>query len=371
MTVTFFISGHGFGHASREVEIIQAFTELRPDARILIRSSVSPTLLSRTLRSPYELKPGPCDAGIVQTSSVAHDDEATTRVAVDFYRTFDDRVAAETERLRDSDVALVVGDIPPLAFEVAARLGIPGIAIANFTWDWIFEGHPGLAESAPWLIPRLRDAYRTATLALELPFAGGFGVFSRVRPIPLVARHHTRSREETRERFGIPPDRPAVLLSFGGYGLPALDLARVDVRSAWTIVTTDRTSGDVPPPPGVIFLSESEFIDTGFRYEDLVAAVDAVVSKPGFGIIAECIAAGTPLLYTSRGVFREYDLLVSEMPRFLRCQYIDQPALFAGTWSRALASLIGQPPAPEQMRTDGAHVAAAELSRVLDESRSG
>ena len=59
-----------------------------------------------------------------------------------------------------------------------------------------------------------------------------------------------------------------------------------------------------------MFVEERAFIDSGFRYEDLVAAVDVVVTKPGYGIIAECIAAGTPMLYTSRGDFREYDLLV-------------------------------------------------------------
>jgi hypothetical protein len=42
----------------------------------------------------------------------------------------------------------------------------------------------------------------------------------------------------------------------------------------------------------------------GLRDEGLVAAVDVVVSKPGFGIIAECIANDTVLLYTSRGRLR-------------------------------------------------------------------
>ena len=40
--------------------------------------------------------------------------------------------------------------------------------------------------------------------------------------------------------------------------------------------------------------------------------------------MSECVANRTPLLYTSRGVFREYDLFVSEMPRYLRCRFIDQ-----------------------------------------------
>ena len=60
----------------------------------------------------------------------------------------------------------------------------------------------------------------------------------------------------------------------------------------------------------------------GLRYEDLVAAVDVVMTKPGYGIIAECVANDTALVYTSRGHFVEYDVLVREMPRWLRCGFI-------------------------------------------------
>jgi hypothetical protein len=120
VTVVFFISGHGFGHASREVEIINALIAAAPSLRVLIRTAVSPSLMARTLRVPYTLRPGACDSGIVQSSSVAHDDAATIELAAEFYSTFDARVADETRQLANDDVTLIVGDIPPLAFEVAA-----------------------------------------------------------------------------------------------------------------------------------------------------------------------------------------------------------------------------------------------------------
>src|SRR5947209_6268840 len=148
MSVLFFISGHGFGHASREVEILNAVARTRPDLHLIIRSAVSPSLLERTVRARYELRSGPCDSGIVQSTSVAHDDEATTREAIAFYSTFDERAAAEITALDHDRVRLIVGDIPSLAFEVAARLGVPSVAIGNFTWDWIYETHPGLSNEA-------------------------------------------------------------------------------------------------------------------------------------------------------------------------------------------------------------------------------
>jgi L-arabinokinase len=94
-------------------------------------------------------------------------------------------------------------------------------------------------------------------------------------------------------------------------------------------------------------------------YEDLVAAVDVVVSKPGYGIVSECIANGTPLLFTSRGRFAEYDVMVEQMPRMLRCRHIAQEDLLAGRWRDDLEALLAQADPPERPRVDGAAIAAS------------
>jgi hypothetical protein len=366
VTVVFYISGHGFGHASREVEVINALGARRPDARIIVRSAVPPDLLRRTLRVPVELRPGACDTGIVQSSSVAHDLDATVAQALAFHATLDDRADAEARALGPG-VTVVVGDIPPLAFEVAARLHVPSIAIGNFTWDWIYDGYEEFARE-PWFGPRLRAAYAHAMLALATPLSAGFEIFRTVRPIPLIARRPARARTETRAHFGIPLDRPAALLSFGGYGLPDLDLARLDCLDDWTVVTTDRVTP--PAAPGstatsaIVSIPETRFDPHGVRYEDLVAAVDVVMTKPGYGIIAECIAARTAMLYTSRGAFREYEMLVAALPRYLRSRFLSQQDLFAGRWRLALQALIAQPAPPETLPTDGADVAAEAILGV-------
>jgi L-arabinokinase len=98
----------------------------------------------------------------------------------------------------------------------------------------------------------------------------------------------------------------------------------------------------------------------GLRYEDLVAAADVVVSKPGYGIVSECAANGTALLYTSRGRFAEYDVFVESMPALLRCRFLAPDDLRAGRWSAAIDALLAQP-AAERPRIDGAAVAARTI----------
>ena len=73
-----------------------------------------------------------------------------------------------------------------------------------------------------------------------------------------------------------------------------------------------------------------------------------------------------PKLYTDRGHFIEYDVLVREMPRVLRAAYIDHEDLFAGKWQPHLQALLDQPPPPERPRTDGSAVAAGLLAGMME-----
>jgi UDP:flavonoid glycosyltransferase YjiC (YdhE family) len=233
------------------------------------------------------------------------------------------------------------------------------VAIANFTWDWIYEWHDAIRD-APGVLERIRHGYRLATIALRLPFSPPLDVFLRVESLPLVARIPSVSRASTRRALGLHPSRKVALLSFGGYGLQRLDIAGLDCLDEWMVLLTDRIASAAPVSPSVVFLPESVFA-SGLRYEDLVAASDVVVTKPGYGILSECATAGTAVLYTSRGHFREYDVLVAEMPRVLRCRFLSQEALFAGQWRSALEDVLAQPAPPERMEPTGAERAAAVI----------
>ena len=356
-SITFYISGHGFGHASRQIEIINRLRGVQ----VIIRTSAPKWLFDRTVRVPFRFFECPCDTGIVQIDSLRLDEEESVRRAATFYATFEDRVAREAAWLHEHRVDLVVGDAPPLACAAAALAGRRSIVISNFTWDWIYSGYGDLFDRiAPNVIPTIRQAYAEASEGWRLPMHGGFGDIRIVKDLPWVARHATAAREDVLRRLGIPAHKPLALSSFGGYGVRDLDLDALDCRDGWTVVVTGRNA-PAALPAGVAFVDESGLYASGLRYEDLLAACDVVVSKPGYGIISECLANDTALLYTSRGRFVEYDVMVEEMPRVLRCRYIEQGALLAGHWRIALDALLASAPAPERPPTDGAEVAARWL----------
>jgi L-arabinokinase len=90
---------------------------------------------------------------------------------------------------------------------------------------------------------------------------------------------------------------------------------------------------------------------------------DVVVTKPGYGIVSECIVNGAALVYTSRGRFAEYDVFVAEMPRVLRCRFIAQDDLLAGRWSDAIDDVLQQAHPVNHLAVNG-HTIAAEA--ILD-----
>jgi hypothetical protein len=341
VSVVFYISGHGFGHASRSIEIINALIDRRPELQVIIRSSVAPWLVERTARSGVTLSPAEVDTGVVQLDSLHLDAPGSIARAEAFMSTFDARVAAEVDYLRQHDAVMTISDLPPLGIAAGHAAGLPAIATGNFTWDWIYEHYDGGQDVAA----RIGEIYRRTTSTLRLPMWGGFATFPEIHDLPFVARRSTRDPVEVRTAFGLPLDKRLVLTSFGGYGLDALDGHALKQLDGYHVLLPNT-------------IDDADIYERGYRYEDLVKAADVVITKPGYGIISECLANQTALLYTSRGDFREYQVLVDAMPAFLRCGFIGHDDLFSGRWQPHLDAVLAQPAPPANPATNGADVAA-------------
>lgn len=364
-TVVFAISGHGFGHASRQTEIIRALHGRRPDVDIRVRTSSPRWLFDRALDLPFSFEAVELDTGVVQVDSLQVDVCASIARAAAFHRTLDERADAEARALIAAGADLVVGDVPPLACAAAARAGIPAIVVGNFTWDWIYAGYPETAARAPGLVRTLRDAYSQASAAWRLPLHGGFGAFETIVDVPLVARRSDREPGDVRRRLGLPGDRRLVLFAFGRYGIGNVDWSAVArMRRCQVVFTTGPHATRRPDGDAFITLDESAVTTEGIAFEDLVAAVDVVVTKPGYGIIAECAANDTALLYTSRGRFPEYEVLLAGLPALARAAFIDHDDLFAGRWCEHLDRLLAQP-RPDTPPADGAQVVADAMAARL------
>jgi len=342
-------TGHGFGHLTRLCEVLAAVRRRAPALPITVVGRVPEALVRAALGPPLTLRPVACDVGLCQRDALEVDEPASEAAARAFDAGWDERVEAEAAFLRASGTRLVVGDVPPLAFAAARAAGLPAVALTNFGWDWIYRHlsrrWPGLAGPAA----RAAAAYAEADLLLELPFAGGLESFRRREPVGLVARRPRVEPAEARRRLGL--DRPTALLSFGGVGLPGLRREALDLGPDLAALLPE----DLPP---------ARLAALGLGYVDVVGAADVVVTKPGYGIVSDAIAAGRPLVYTERGDFPEYPILVREMPAWLACLHVGNQEVRAGRLDGPIRQALALPrPSPPEL--GGAGRAAERLLALL------
>jgi len=356
-----YVSGHGFGHATRTGEVLRVVRERAPALRIVVTTGAPAFLFEEGVGAPIEVRQKVVDVGLAQKDALVIDEPGTAEAWRRFDAGREELVGDEARWLRASGARLVLGDIPPLAFEAAHAAGVPSLALGNFSWDWVWSHHaerePALADASA----RAAEAYGHAERLLRLPFACETSAFRVVEDVPLVVRRPGVSKGEARARLGV-DGRPCVLLSFGGVGVPGLRLETLATLGDYQFLLTGESgSGGAPNARRI---ERSDLPRMGLSYLDLVAAADVVLTKPGYGIVSDCIGGSTRIVYTDRGDFPEYPVMVSEMPRYLPAVYVPSRDLREGRLGKALETALAAP-FPDPPRTDGASVAADALIAAL------
>lgn len=358
MTVALYISGHGYGHATRLMEVARQLLRLRPEVRYVVRSSIPPWIVRLNLDGYAEFFPRELDTGVRQTDSYHPDKLGTLLSAAELWNASEVLATEEVDFLRSRGVRLILADLPALAFEISHRAKIPAVGMGNFSWDWIYEPYAEEFPEYRWVLERIRQAYSLCPLLLRLPFHGEMDAFPVVQDIPLVARHAEKDPQEVRTAIGLADEgRPVILIALRGEDLASVRWTQVgNTCGAYRFVSFQ----DIPLG-GVLRLPPDLM-----RFQELVRAADVVVSKPGYGIVSECIANRTPLLYTERFEFREYRILAKALEEYGWSLCIPHDEFTAGNWLPYLERIrerLSRPPRP--YRTDGATVAASVISDRL------
>ncbi len=346
--VSVYISSHGYGHATRTTALLERLAA-RVDVKFRVRASCPrwlwPPILEQRTLSWLEL---PCDAGVVQSGDLKVDRAATKAALAQWRAGYDKEVERECARHRDDDDAsLIFSDVAPLAFDVADRLGLRAVAMANFTWDWIYR-ELGYCEEAD----RAASAYAHAELLLELEPGCPMPAFGARKNIGVIGRRSANNRHAIRKRLGIAPEERLIMPGFRSLDPRIVSLPDPELALRYVIPGNPIERADIVDAPAT------------FTFVDLLAAADLVVAKPGYGIIGDCAVAGTPMLYPSRVGFPEDPYLERWLADQTVSAPIDAQRLAEGNWiDDAEALLARERPHP---RSDGGlDEGCDELLRLL------
>jgi UDP:flavonoid glycosyltransferase YjiC (YdhE family) len=117
-------------------------------------------------------------------------------------------------------------------------------------------------------------------------------------PIPIIARELTKNPRQVKKRIGIPKDEPFILIHMGG-GVGPYKYKWADqwfkkfikLKTSYRVVVANQFGGVKYKFPKRMI--QAPLFENGL---DLINAADLVISKPGMGIMIDCITTGTPLL---------------------------------------------------------------------------
>jgi L-arabinokinase len=357
--LAYYITAHGYGHGARSCDILRAVLELRPGLRVTVISDLEPAFLAGRLpRAPnLVLRPGGFDVGMVQIDSVRVDLDATLARGLDLVKRRSDLVAQERAFLREARARAVVADIPSIPLEAATADGIPAIAVGNFGWDWIYEEFA--ARDARWkpVVAAVEEGYAAADLLLRLPFAEPMRAFRRIEDLPLVARPGRPRRDEIAALTRAGAASFWSLLSFTSLDLSVAALDKIEAMAGHEFFTVLPLAW---PRRNIHAVDRAQI-----PYADVMASVDAVISKPGFGVLSECAANSKPLVYTERTDFREYDVLVAGLRKVLRNVHIAGTDLYRGNLLPSLEAIRAAPEPPERLAAGGDVLAAERILSFL------
>lgn len=355
-TLAYYISAHGYGHGVRSCDILRALAVHHPHLDLLVVTDLPEAFLRSRLppqASIYRRKAA-FDVGMVQVDSVRVDLPATLEAILKLYAYREAIVGGEAEFLRRQEVSLVVADIPALPLEAAAAAGVPRVAVGNFGWDWIYEEFVEQDERWADVAKQIAEGYRCAELLYRLPFAEPMSAFARQRDVPLLASPGRARRDDLAALTGADGGKQWALLSFTSLGWDEAALDRVERLVDWEFFTV--------LPLGWKRKNLHPVERLQVPYADVMASVDAVITKPGYGVLSEAVVNDKPLIYCERTDFREYHVLVECVHRYLRGVHLPSADLYRGDLAAALAAVSGLPAPPQQLRAGGDVLIADDLA---------
>ncbi len=283
MRVAIVCSAHGFGHAGRQLALAEALGSAGHAVTVFsaLPNGVAPTGVPGVVHRFWRV-----DVGLVQIDAL-REDVAATAARVDEVCA-EARIDALAGELGPFDAAIV--DVAPAGLEAARRAGVRALAVGNFDWAWIYGHFPSLG---PWAARFA--AWQAPHPGLSLWPGPGLRGFSDVRPGGLLGRVGRAVRVAPR----------SVLAAFGGFALDGLDALLPELPGvSWVLA---------PPTPRLVRSDVIWAADVPFPA--LLAGADAVLTKPGYGIFAECALAGTRIVHLPRTGFPEAPYLEHALAR--------------------------------------------------------
>jgi L-arabinokinase len=284
----YYITGHGYGHATRVIGQVKHLLDRNYVIHII--SSLDPTFLTANIINESNADKAlhlhchrrVLDAGAVQLDPLHIDiEQSLSNYLNHIHFNHSSLVAHERKFLLDVHADLVLVDATPLPCSAAKAASIPSIIVSNFTWDVTYQflldvvrsklSDDDVAKYASMVEQASIDVCN-AEYYLRLPGITPLPpqYHGKVIPGPLICRKANQSREQIRESLNIPNSAYMLILGFGGFKLSGSWALRDESLPPNWICIVLGSEGDSMPSNRYITVPKDVYVP------NLIGAADAV-----------------------------------------------------------------------------------------------
>ncbi len=224
-SIAYFITPHGFGHATRAAAVMAALQRRQPDLHCHIFTRVPCWLFEESLDGPFTYHAVTTDVGLVQRDALAVDVAVTVEKLASTLPFPVELIQGLARTVREAGCEWVFCDIAPMGIAVAQAAGIPAVMVENFTWDWIYQGYVDLDPRLQLYSDQMAAYFNAADIHFQTePVCRPHVAAHTVAP---VARSPRTPPAQIRQRLNIPEGAATVLVTMGGMDLDAQRIGRV------------------------------------------------------------------------------------------------------------------------------------------------
>lgn len=355
--VCYYITGHGLGHATRSIGLIQHMIHIGLHVTIITSLAseffYSNIQLSNQSNShSFHVIQRTLDSGAIQIDPLTIDILATLKAYYRIHTYRHDIIQTEINFLSNNHFNIILTDATSIVCHIARLINIPSVIISNFTWDFIYLellqhvritlDSNLLNEYEQMIETCTLDVYE-ASLYIRLPVTVPLvarkisgknvkGNDMQVIDAPMLCRRAITDKTEMRRILGIQEGTNVLLIGFGGHksgrSMPMIDSSLPLHWIAFVLGMQEEdnmlTSSRFKPLPSDIYVP------------DYINLADVVLGKIGYGTVTECLAHGTPLIYVPRLHWPEEKYGVTYISSLHAGVQMESEDFYSGNWMSAI-----------------------------------
>jgi hypothetical protein len=328
------LSGHGYGHLAQCAPVANALRADIPELQLSVCSELPREVLAERLDGLFAYRCVELDPVLRMFNAWEVDVPASQQVYRGFHAHWEAGLQQDVELLRQFSPDVVLADIPYRILLAAAQLDMTAVAMCSLNWADIYAAYCKGDRADRHLLAQMMSGYRAAHTFLTPQPAMPMPQLDNTRVIGPIARRGVRQKALLCKQSGIAETMNIVLVALGGIvtEMPLQSWPRMD-DTVWLFTTaTGRVKRDD-------LLQVSAL---GLPYIDVLASVDLVLTKPGYGTYAEAVCNAVPVLSIERPDWPETAVLNQWAQQHGHLELMTREQFYSGTFVPQVRSLLAK-----------------------------